>query len=177
MTEPGPESGLSGPTLARAALDAALARRAQRMRAKAIEGTAGDRAHKTRRRGGYTGPGPDSRDPQLLSSVLGSLMVSRGWQKPRAEAMVFGAWEQVVGVEISAHSQPIKLEQGELTIQAESTAWATQLRLLSGRILANITNEIGRGVVTRLHIHGPVVPSWSHGPRRVRGRGPRDTYG
>ncbi|RQX53171.1 DUF721 domain-containing protein, partial [Micromonospora chalcea] len=23
----------------------------------------------------------------------------------------------------------------------------------------------------------PAAPSWSRGPRRVRGRGPRDTYG
>jgi predicted nucleic acid-binding Zn ribbon protein len=71
----------------------------------------------------------------------------------------------------------VRLERGELTLEAESTAWATQLRLLSGRLLNSIGKEIGHGVVTRLRIHGPAAPSWNWGPRRVRGRGPRDTYG
>jgi predicted nucleic acid-binding Zn ribbon protein len=31
--------------------------------------------------------------------------------------------------------------------------------------------------VKKLNIHGPVAPSWVKGPKRVRGRGPRDTYG
>ena len=90
---------------------------------------------------------------------------------------MFGAWERVVGGEIAAHCHPVKLERGELTIEAESTAWATQLRLLTGRLLGNIAKEVGRNVVVRLHVHGPAAPSWVHGPRRVRGRGPRDTYG
>ena len=37
----------------------------------------------------------------------------------------------MVGAEIAKHSRPVKLEDGELTVEAESTAWATQLRLLA----------------------------------------------
>jgi predicted nucleic acid-binding Zn ribbon protein len=86
-------------------------------------------------------------------------------------------WDAVVGPEIAAHCRPVKLENGELTLEAESTAWATQLRLLTGKLMARLAAEVGTGVVTRLHVHGPVAPSWSKGPKRVRGRGPRDTYG
>ncbi|MBT8224768.1 MAG: DUF721 domain-containing protein [Dactylosporangium sp.] len=172
-----PQSAERGPALARAALDAALARRSPRQRAwsRGDTGSVGNPQRRGRR--GYTAPGPDPRDPQPLAAVLGKLVKARGWQRPKAEATVFGAWERVVGAEIAAHSRPVKLDRGELTVEAESTAWATQLRLLSGRMLANIGKEIGRNVVTRLHIHGPAAPSWSHGQRRVRGRGPRDTYG
>jgi predicted nucleic acid-binding Zn ribbon protein len=90
---------------------------------------------------------------------------------------VFGDWERVVGPENAAKSRPVKLEDGLLTIEAESTAWATQLRLMSSRILAKIAAEIGHGVVRQIRVHGPAAPSWSHGRRRVRGRGPGDTYG
>jgi len=31
--------------------------------------------------------------------------------------------------------------------------------------------------VQRLRVHGPTAPDWRHGPLRVTGRGPRDTYG
>ncbi|MFC0006598.1 DUF721 domain-containing protein [Micromonospora siamensis] len=166
--------GASGPELARAVLDAAKARRAAtaKTRRSVVGGDGGER-----RMRGYSGPGPDPRDPQPLGVVLERLMKARGWQQPAAEATVFGAWEKVVGAEVAQHSRPVKLENGELTVEARSTAWATQLRLLAGSLLKQIAQEVGHNVVRKLHIHGPAAPSWSRGPRRVRGRGPRDTYG
>ncbi|WP_309246255.1 DUF721 domain-containing protein [Verrucosispora sioxanthis] len=160
--------GVTGPQLARAVLDAAKARR---------EAAGRPRGDGERRLRGYSGPGPDPRDPQPLGAVLNRLVKARGWQQPAAEATVFGAWERVVGAEVAQHSRPVKLENGELTVEARSTAWATQLRLLAGSLLQQIAREIGHNVVRKLHIHGPAAPSWSRGPRRVRGRGPRDTYG
>ena len=165
--------GSTGPELARAVLDAAKARRqaAAPRRRGAVRGDGEKRLR------GYSGPGPDPRDPQPLGAVLDKLMKARGWQQPAAEATVFGAWEKVVGAEVAQHSRPVKLENGELTVEARSTAWATQLRLLAGSLLQQIAREVGHNVVRKLHIHGPAAPSWSRGPRRVRGRGPRDTYG
>jgi predicted nucleic acid-binding Zn ribbon protein len=166
-----------GPELARAALDAALKRRAARHHAAAEPAGRGDSAGQRYRPRGYSGPGPDPRDPVKLSDVLARLMKARGWQRPTAEATVFGEWEKCVGPDIAAHSRPVKLENGELTVEAESTAWATQLRLLARTILSRIAGTVGSNVVTKLHIHGPAAPSWSHGRKRVRGTGPGDTYG
>ncbi len=171
---PGDAERPVGPELARAVLDAALAKRkaaAPRRRS----GAGGDGAG--RRLRGYSGPGPDPRDPALFGDVLQRLMKARGWEKPKAEATVFGAWEKVVGEEIARHSKPIKLDDGVLTVEAESTAWATQLRMLAASLLRNIASQVGHNVVTKLNIHGPAAPSWSRGSRRVPGRGPRDTYG
>lgn len=165
--------GLTGPDLARAVLDAAKARRTERGRS----GRYGDGDPRRYRRRGYTGPGPDPRDPQPFGNLLSKLVKDRGWQRPAAEATVFGAWEKVVGASIADHCRPVKLTDGELTIEAESTAWATQLRLLSGKILAQIAREVRPSPVKKLRIHGPAAPSWRHGPLRVRGPGPGDTYG
>jgi predicted nucleic acid-binding Zn ribbon protein len=168
----------SGPELARAVLDAALSRRQAAARTRRTPGGGADGAGGSGRRlRGYSGPGPDPRDPQPLGAVLNRLVKARGWQQPAAEATVFGAWERVVGAEVAQHSRPVKLEDGELTVEARSTAWATQLRLLAGSLLRQIAQEVGHNVVRKLHIHGPAAPSWQKGPRRVRGRGPRDTYG
>jgi len=159
----------AGPELARAVVDAARARRQTPARRKAVREGARPR--------GYSGPGPDPRDPQPLGAMLARLIKERGWEQPAAEARVFGMWEAVVGGELAAHCRPVKLEQSELTVEAESTAWATQLRGLTAKLLARIADGVGPGVVTKLNVHGPVAPSWAKGPKRVRGRGPRDTYG
>ncbi|MDG4816290.1 DciA family protein [Micromonospora sp. WMMD956] len=168
--------GPAGPELARAVLDAARARREAAAKTRRRSVVSGD-GEGGRRLRGYSGPGPDPRDPQPLGVVLGRLMKARGWEQPAAEATVFGAWERVVGPEVAQNSRPVKLEDGELTVEARSTAWATQLRLLAASLLRQIASEVGHNVVRKLHIHGPAAPSWSRGPRRVRGRGPRDTYG
>jgi predicted nucleic acid-binding Zn ribbon protein len=165
---------LAGPDLARAVLDAALTKRREAARNPRRRRGADESGRRLR---GYSGPGPDPRDPQPFGAVLDRLMKARGWEKPKAEATVFGAWERVVGPDIAKHSRPVKLDAGVLTVEAESTAWATQLRLLAAGLLKNIAGEVGHNVVTRLQIHGPAAPSWSKGPRRVQGRGPRDTYG
>lgn len=170
--EPEGQARPAGPELARAVLDAARARR-QAARSPGSGRPGGSR----RRRRGYSGPGPDPRDPQLFGTLLAKLVKARGWERPAAEATVFGSWPAVVGADVAAHCRPVRLEAGELTIEAESTAWATQLRLLAGRLLAGIAGHVGHGVVTRLRIHGPAAPSWARGPRRVRGPGPGDTYG
>jgi predicted nucleic acid-binding Zn ribbon protein len=183
MGEPEEGTGppaVRGPELARAVLEAARARRPGGRLRRTSNGErssgegGGGRVWRPR---GYSGPGPDPRDPQPIGSVLNRLIKARGWQRPAAEAMVFGAWERVVGPDVAQHSRPVKLQDGELTVEAESTAWATQLRLLAASLLRRIAAEVGPNVVRTLHVHGPAAPSWSRGPRRVRGRGPRDTYG
>ena len=169
----GAQEPKKGPELARAVIEAAFAKRRAAPKKTRQYGA----ADPERRLRGYSGPGPDPRDPQPFGAVLERLMRQRGWEKPKAEATVFGAWEKVVGEDIAKHSRPIKLDAGVLTVEAESTAWATQLRMLAAGLLRSIAVEVGHNVVTRLNIHGPAAPSWSRGPRRVQGRGPRDTYG
>lgn len=125
----------------------------------------------------WSGPGPDQRDPQPLGVATGDLARTRGWSGKVAEGSVFGRWRAVVGDQIADHANPKSLHEGVLTITAESTAWATQLRMVQAQLLAKIAAAVGDGVVTAVKIVGPVGPSWRKGPLSVPGRGPRDTYG
>jgi predicted nucleic acid-binding Zn ribbon protein len=130
------------------------------------------------RRGGYSGAWPDATDPSRLGEVAAGFVADRGWERPLSEAKLFTAWPQIVGPGVAEHCAPAALRDGELRISAESTAWATQLRMLAGTLLARIVAELGPDVVTRIVVTGPVGPSWKHGARSVPwARGPRDTYG
>jgi predicted nucleic acid-binding Zn ribbon protein len=127
---------------------------------------------------GYTGPGPDPRDPQPAGAVLAGMLGDMGWQRPLTEARLFTDWATLVGRDIAEHCHPESLRDGELRISAQSSAWATQIRLLSGKLTHRVNAQLGATVVVRVHVTGPVGPSWRHGPRSVPGaRGPRDTYG
>lgn len=159
---------LRGPDLARAALQAAREQAQSRRK---------PRARQPRRRRGWSGPRADDRDPQRFGSLLARIASDRGWSGRLAGGEVFGRWRSLVGEDVAEHTKPVALQDGELTVQAESTAWATQLRLLQRQILKRIADGVGRDVVRRIKVQGPAAPSWRYGPRHVPGRGPRDTYG
>jgi predicted nucleic acid-binding Zn ribbon protein len=125
----------------------------------------------------WSGSGPDRRDPTALGSAVDALIKDRDWERTLTAAGLLPRWAEIVGEDIAAHCRPDRLTDGELICVAESTAWATQMRLLSRQLLGRIAAEVGPGVVTKLRIHGPTGPDWRHGPLRVMGRGPRDTYG
>ncbi len=169
--------GTTGADLGRAALEAARAasrRSPVRRGARRVAGRRGG----AETRGGYSGAGPDPRDPQPFGSLVRRLISDRGWEATAASASVLSRWDVIVGVEVAARCQPVSLRNGELTLAAESTAWATQLRgVLLPTLMTRIRAELGPDVVTRIRVHGPTAPTWGAGPRRVAGRGPRDTYG
>jgi predicted nucleic acid-binding Zn ribbon protein len=155
--------------IARAALEAARAASASRPRPTARR-IAGPRRT-------WSGARPGADDPQPLGRLVDSLVTEQDWGRRTAVGSVFGRWDAIVGPDIAAHCRPETLTEGELLVVAESTAWATQLRLLAPSILAKLRAHGGGDVVTRLRVVGPTAPSWKKGPRSVRGRGPRDTYG
>jgi predicted nucleic acid-binding Zn ribbon protein len=125
----------------------------------------------------WSGPGPDKRDPQPFGAATMDLARTRGWSTRVAEGSVFGQWPTVVGEQIAEHANPASLREGVLTVEAESTAWATQLRMVQAQLLAKIAAAVGDGVVTSLRIVGPAAPTWRKGKYHISGRGPRDTYG
>lgn len=125
----------------------------------------------------WSGPGPDHRDPQTFAAATRDLAKNLGWSKRVSEGAVFGQWTTVVGEQIAEHATPVSLRDGILSVSAESTAWATQLRMVQSQLLAKIAAAVGDGVVTQLKITGPTAPSWRKGRLHIAGRGPRDTYG
>jgi predicted nucleic acid-binding Zn ribbon protein len=167
---------LRGSDLARAALAAARAASGgpEAKRNKFVRRGAGAVDRRRRR---WSGAGADERDPQPLGRIVSRIAVERGWSPRLTTGRLFDRWAQIVGEEVAVHAQPVELKDGELTVRVDSTAWATQLRLLQRQLLTKIAGGVGHDVVKRLKVLGPSAPSWRFGNRHVRGRGPRDTYG
>jgi predicted nucleic acid-binding Zn ribbon protein len=131
---------------------------------------------------GLAGAGTDRRerrdDPQRLTSAIDGLISEQGWEQAAATGALFGHWAQIVGPELAGHTRPETLADGELIVTADSTAWATQLRLLAGQLVHRLNVELGDGAVRRVKVRGPASAQRRPGEWRVRGgRGPRDTYG
>lgn len=125
-----------------------------------------------------SGARADDRDPKLLSDAVERLVETKGWATEINLHTLLARWALLVGGANAAHSHPEGYEETVLTVRADSTAWATQLRYLAPQLVAMLNDQLGDGTVTRIRVLGPDAPSWKKGRRSVRdGRGPRDTYG
>ncbi|MFC7928605.1 DUF721 domain-containing protein [Streptomyces cinereoruber] len=171
---PAPEP--SGVDLARVAL------RAAKEQAKA-RGAAAQQKKQARRGGGLrSGARADGRDPMALGAAINRLITERGWETPAAVGGVMGRWPQIVGEDLAKHCVPVKFDDDPdvrvLTVQCDSTAWATQLRLLAPRLVARLNEDLGHGTVRMIKVLGPGTPRRGYGPLRAPGSvGPGDTYG
>ncbi len=125
-----------------------------------------------------SGARPDDRDPQLLDQAMGRLIANHGWELDLKVQGVFGRWAELVGEEVAGHCTPETFDDGRLVVRTDSTAWATQLKLLAPTVVRRLNTELGHGTVTLIEVLGPHLPSWTKGRLSSRdGRGPRDTYG
>lgn len=139
-------------------------------------------------------PGPTRFDPRPGGRELGDAFAERGWAGKLAMAQLAVAWPQIVGERVAEHTRVVAFEVGRLDVQASSTAWAQQLRLLMPSIQREVDAELERITAARpgpggrrrvevpaveVRVLGPTGPRWGHGRFGAArgGRGPRDTYG
>nr|WP_245834304.1 DciA family protein [Streptomyces aidingensis] len=176
---------MTGVDLARVALRAAKERARER-------GAGARQAGVVRRGGRRPVVGGDGRDPLPLGAALERLTAERGWELPLAVGGVMGRWPEIVGATNAEHWRPRHFDEESrtLTVLCDSTAWATQLRLLAPQVLARLNQDLGRDSVRLIRVTGPGSPGGSGGHggngragggagrwRAPGSRGPGDTYG
>ncbi|UXY28685.1 DUF721 domain-containing protein [Streptomyces sp. HUAS TT20] len=169
---PGKAPEPSGVDLARVALRAAK----EQARAR---GAAAQERKQARRGGLRSGARADGRDPMALGAAINRLINERGWETPAAVGGVMGRWPQIVGEDLAKHCVPQRYDEDErvLSVQCDSTAWATQLRLLAPTLVARLNEDLGHGTVKLIKVNGPGGPVRRYGSLRAPGStGPGDTY-
>ncbi|MEV6453630.1 DciA family protein [Streptomyces anulatus] len=181
-TSSGVPSGASKPPEVTGVDLARVALRAAKEQARA-RGAAAQQKKQARRGGGLrSGARSDGRDPQPLGSAINRLITERGWETPAAVGGVMGRWPQIVGDDLANHCVPLRYDDDPdarvLTVSCDSTAWATQLRLLAPQLVARLNADLGQGTVRMIKVVGPGGPERRFGPLRAPGsKGPGDTYG
>lgn len=125
-----------------------------------------------------TATGRDMREDAVpVSGVLRDLINQQGWARPLASTRIFTDWAIIVGPQIAENSTVEHFADGIVHVSARSTAWAKELTMLAPTVVAKLNAHLGDGEVQRIVVKGPQAYSWKSGPRSVKGRGPRDTYG
>jgi predicted nucleic acid-binding Zn ribbon protein len=115
-------------------------------------------------------------DTRRIGDVLGTTITDRGWAPFLARESVLENWADIVGDDVAAHTIP-EITDELVTVRCDSSAWATNLRIMRHEILAGILARFPDSGLLKISVVGPGVPNQIRGPRSVKWRGPRDTYG
>ena len=77
-----------------------------------------------------------------------------------------GRWPQMVGPRSRSTASREHYDEDErvLTVRCDSTAWATQLRLLAPQLVARLNEDLGQGTVVLIKVRGPAGPRTLGGP-------------
>ncbi|MDN4613492.1 DciA family protein [Leifsonia sp. F6_8S_P_1B] len=126
---------------------------------------------------GESKPFGAGRDPRGIGDVMDALTVQLGWTPQLAQSDLLEQWRELAGEETARHAVPDAITDGVLVVRCESTAWATQLRMMRSELLVRIGERFPEAGIESIRFQGPDAPSWKRGPRSIPGRGPRDTYG
>ena len=88
----------------------------------------------------------------LLSEPVARLLGRPGWAERMGAAQVASRWTEIVGADLAQHCEPVRTAGRVLTVRAESSAWATQLRYFTTHIAEQVDAVLGAGSVTEVRI-------------------------
>lgn len=117
------------------------------------------------------------RDPLQIKNVMQSLLSDFGWDKEIQINALIEEWPKIVGAEVAKRTEIASVGDGIIRVECSSTPWSVELRRIKLDIIEKINRDYPRAEIQDIRFTVPGLPTWKHGSRSVRGRGPRDTYG
>ncbi|MEU2856570.1 DciA family protein [Streptomyces syringium] len=106
----------------------------------------------------------DGREPTGFAAVLQGLMADRAWDIPAAGGSILDQWPAIaaaISPNLPAHIAAVAFhaESGQLDVRPDTPAYATQLRLITPRIIAAANETTGTTTVRTVRVlpAGPVA--------------------
>ena len=109
---------------------------------------------------------PTTPPPVPIATAVEHLLAARGIEATAVLADVLGCWEETVGREVAAHVVPVALRQGEIVLEVDEPAWATQVQLLSSLLLARLGDQLGSRAPERVSVRVGRRPGSPASPSR-----------
>jgi predicted nucleic acid-binding Zn ribbon protein len=113
--------------------------------------------------------------PTPVAAEFGRLFARPGWAERLGVARLAGAWADVVGPDLAAHCEPVRIAGRVLTVRAATGTWATQLKWFTVQLAERAQELLGEGSVTEVRI--VVGPLGAAEPRHTGGEGPAPDHG
>ncbi len=90
--------------------------------------------------------------PARIDEVLDEILAGAGLARPVDVAYLVEHWAEVAGEPWATRARPVRLERGELVVEALDGHAATLLRYQTKALVERLTAALGRGLVEAVHV-------------------------
>lgn len=106
----------------------------------------GDRRQRGRNyRGFFDGPKPVGAGVERVMKHLDAPTTS-------VVTSIFNDWEEIVGETIAAHARPQRIKNGELVLEVDDPAWASEMEWLGEEIVRKIRVAVETEEITKIKV-------------------------
>jgi len=100
------------------------------------------------------------KKPQPIRSVLENTLKGLEINVPLKSYSILGAWNEIVGATVAAHSQPRSIRNRILFIDVSHSTWMQQLQFLKPTLLEKVNHFLGEPLIQDIRFKlGRVPPS------------------
>ena len=84
---------------------------------------------------------------KILTDVLRDLGLSKKLSEQRAVV----EWSDIVGRRVAEHARALRVDNGRLFVEVDSSVWLQELTLMKRSVLRQINDQIGRKAIDNIH--------------------------
>jgi len=95
--------------------------------------------------------------PKSISSLLHSELNGLGLANHLREAEIWRLWPEVAGQTVSSRAQPLRINNGTLTVAVSSSPWMQELNFLKGMMIEKLNSRLGGDVVKEIILKAGIV--------------------
>jgi len=100
------------------------------------------------------------KKPQSIRSVLENTLKSLEIDVSLKSYSILGAWNEIVGATVAAHSHPRSIRNRILFIDVSHSTWMQQLQFLKPTLLEKVNNFLGEPLIQDIRFKlGRILPS------------------
>jgi len=100
------------------------------------------------------------KKPQPIRSVLENTLKGLEIDVPLKSYSILGAWNEIVGATVAAHSQPRSIRNRILFVDVTHSTWMQQLQFLKPTLLEKVNTFLGEPLIQDIRFKlGRILPS------------------
>jgi len=88
--------------------------------------------------------------PQAVGEVLGRFLERSGLAPKVEAASVIPEWEERIGPQIAAVTEPLRVSEGTLFVAVATSAWMMELNLMKGELLRRLNAGKKQGKIQQI---------------------------
>lgn len=90
---------------------------------------------------------PPMRKAATTGALLGQFLQQSGLAAKLHTYEALLVWDEVVGLQITVHTQPTRIRDGILEVRVDQAVWMQQLQLMKPKILTRLNERLGGEVI------------------------------